>query len=140
MMSQRFIAVIFVAVTVLFCQSGGLVLNAICPYARAQHEMCHGMTHDVASHQQQRANDEAFEASDDGATCNHCVIHARNKRDDAALQETNSSQRAAELTVASALAPVCPPALLTTITTVANAHGPPRDSGLLYVRLNVFRI
>src|ERR1051326_4022376 len=81
MMSQRFIAVIFVAVTVLFCQSGGLVLNAICPYARAQHEICHGMTHDVASHQQQRANDEAFEASDDGATCNHCVIHARNKRD-----------------------------------------------------------
>lgn len=139
-MKRRFIAVIIVALAVLFCQSGATVLAAMCPHLRATHETCHGMVAAVESHEMQHANAYAFETSDTGATCNHCVIHASNKRDDTALQEANSAQRTTDLTVSTTLATASAPALLRTGAWVAQAHGPPRDADPLYVLINVFRI
>jgi hypothetical protein len=137
-MKRRFVAVIIVVLAVLFCQSGGVVLAAICPHLRGAHETCHGMVAAVQSHQTQQA--DAFETSDSGAACNHCVIPAGNKRDDLALQEPNSAQRASDLTVSIHHATPNAPALVKTVTWVAKAHGPPRDAGSLYVLINIFRI
>jgi len=139
-MKRRFLAVIIVVCAVLFCQSGGVVLAAICPHLRAPHETCHGMIAAVAPHEMQHANAAAFETSESGAVCNHCVIYASNKRDDTALQEANSAQRASDLSVSLSISAVNPPALLKTVTWVAKPHGPPRDGGALYVLINVFRI
>lgn len=139
-MKRRFIAVIIVVWAVLFCQSGGVVLAAICPHLRATHETCHGMIAAVAPHEMQHANGEAFETSDSGAVCNHCVIYTSNKRDDTALQEANSAQRASDVTFSIASATADSTAALRTVAWVAKAHGPPRDSGPLYVLINVFRI
>ena len=47
-MKQRLLAIVFVALAVLYCQSGGLVLAAICPHLRARHETCHGMVRELA--------------------------------------------------------------------------------------------
>ena len=138
-MKRRFVAVIIVVWAVLFCQSGGVVLAAICPHLRATHETCHGMVAAVEPQEMQHANSDAFQSSDSGAACNHCVIHASNKRDDTALQEANSAQRASDLTVSTTLA-TANPAVLKTVAWVAKAHGPPRAAGALYVLINVFRI
>ena len=137
-MKRRFVAVIIVALAVLFCQSGGVVLAAICPHLRGSHETCHGMIAAVESHETQQA--DAFETTDSGTACNHCVVPLSNKRDDSALQEANSAQRASDLTVSLHQATPNSPALVKTVTWVANAHGPPRDAGSLYVLINVFRI
>lgn len=137
-MKRRFVAVVIVALAVVFCQSGGVVLAAMCPHLRAAHATCHGMVAAVESHEMQYAN--AVQASDSGAVCNHCVVPAGNKRDDAALQGTNSAQRADDLTVSNTLAIASSPALLKAVTWVAKAHGPPRDAVALYVLINVFRI
>lgn len=139
-MKRRFVAVIIVVSAVLFCQSGGVVLAAICPHLRAPHETCHGMVAVVATHEMQPANGDAFETSDTGAACNHCVIHASNKRDDTALQEANSAQRASDLTVAIVFATINSTAVTKTVAWVAKAHGPPREAAPLYVLINVFRI
>jgi hypothetical protein len=138
-MKRRFLAVIIVALAVLFCQTGGVVLAAMCPHLRASsHQICHGMVTASESHEMQHAN--AFQTSNSGAACNHCVVPAGNKRDDAALQEANSAQRASDVTVSIPLVIGTPPALLKTVTGVAKAHGPPRHTGALYVLINVFRI
>ena len=137
-MKRRFVAVIIVALAVVFCQSGGVVLAAMCPHLRAPHEMCHGMMAAVDSHETRDTN--AFQTSDSGAVCNHCVVPAGNKRDDSVLQEANSVQRANDLTLSTPLGTPGSSALLRTVTWVAKAHGPPRDAGALYVLINVFRI
>ena len=138
-MKRRFVAVIIVALAVLFCQSGGVVLAAMCPHLRAPHETCHGMVAAVDdTHEMQHAN--AFQTSESGSVCNHCVIPLGNKRDDATLDQANSAQRANDLTVSTPLAIANPPALLKTVTWIAKAHGPPHDTGPLYVLINVFRI
>lgn len=137
-MKQRFVAVIIMALALLFCQSGGVVLAAICPHLRGSHESCHGMMAAVHAHETQQA--DAFETSDSGAACNHCVVPLSNKRDDSALQEANSAQRASDLTVSLHQGTADSPAVAKTVTWVANAHGPPRDAGSLYVLINVFRI
>ncbi|HJT65320.1 MAG TPA: hypothetical protein VJ749_02630 [Pyrinomonadaceae bacterium] len=139
-MKQRFVAVIIVALAVVFCQSGRVVLAAICPHLRAPHETCHGMVAAVDAPETQHANTDALQTSDSGAACNHCVIPAGNKRDDAVLQEANGAQRATDVGVSLSLSAVNPPALLKTVTWVAKAHGPPRHTGSLYVLNNVFRI
>jgi len=138
-MKRRFVAIVFVALAVLFCQSG-VILAAICPHLRAQHESCHAMSHAGEMPEMQSANGAAFETSDAGATCNHCLIHARNKRDDSAVEQANASQRAADVSVAPSLPTANPPALTKPLMWVAKAHGPPGDTGPLYVLLNVFRI
>jgi hypothetical protein len=137
-MKRRFVAVIIVVLAVLFCQSSGVVLAAICPHLRMPHETCHGMIAAVESHETKNA--DAFENSDNGGACNHCVIPVGNKRDDLALQETNSAQRANDLTVSLHQATSDSPAFVKTVSWVAKAHGPPRDAGPLYVLINVFRI
>jgi hypothetical protein len=137
-MKRRFVAVIIVALAVVFCQCGGVVLAAICPHLRAPHESCHGMVAAVESHEMRHAN--AVQASDSGAACNHCVVPAGNKRDDIALQEANSAQRASDLTVAIVFATADPTAVMKTVGWIAKAHGPPRDADPLYVLINVFRI
>lgn len=139
-MKRRFVAVSIVVWAVLFCQSGGVVLAAICPHLRAPHESCHGMVAADESPEMQHANADAFQTSDSGAACNHCVIYASYKRDDTALQEANSAQRASDLTVSVASVTADPTAVLKTVAWVAKAHGPPRDAGALYVLINVFRI
>jgi hypothetical protein len=139
-MKRRFLAVNIVMLAVLFCQTGGVVLAAICPHVRGPHETCHGMVMAVEPHEMQHADGDALETSDSGATCTHCIIHARNKRDDSALEQGNSAQRAIDLTVSTSVAIANPPALLRLVTWVAHAHGPPRDAGSLYVLINVFRI
>src|SRR5690349_10306034 len=139
-MKQRFVAVIIVALAVVFCQSSGVVLAAMCPHLRAPHQTCHGMVAAVAADETQHANTDALQTSDSGAACNHCVIPASNKRHDAVLQEANSAQRATDLSVSLFLSAVNPPALLKTVTWIAKAHGPPRETGSLYVLINVFRI
>ena len=136
-MKRRFVAVIIVVLAVLFCQSGGVVLAAICPHLRGSHETCHGMVA-VKSHETQDA--DAFETSENGGACNHCVIPVGNKRDDLALQETNGAQRASDLSVSLHQATPDSPAFVKTVSWVAKAHGPPRDAGPLYVLINVFRI
>lgn len=137
-MKHRFVAVIIIALAVLFCQSSGVVLAAICPHLRAPHQTCHGMVGAVESHETQHA--DAFETSYSGAACNHCVIPAGNKRDDSAPQEANSAQRASDLTVSFSPATANSSANAKAVTWVAKAHGPPRDAGPLYVLINVFRI
>jgi hypothetical protein len=139
-MSQRFVAGVTVALAVLFCQSGGVVLAAICPHLRAQHESCHAMSEMAESHDMQPANGAAFETSETGTTCSHCMMYARNKRDDSAVEQPNSSQRANDVAVSVRVSTTDPVALLQTIAFVAKAHGPPGDSGPLYVRNNTFRI
>src|SRR6476646_9483132 len=124
-MKRRFVAVIIVALAMLFCQSSGVVLAAICPRVRGPHEHCHGMVA-VESHETQNA--EAFETSDSGAACDHCVIPVGNKRDDLALQEANGAQRASDLTVSLHQTTPDSPAFVKTVTWVAKAHGPPRDA------------
>lgn len=94
----------------------------------------------VQTHDMQRADAAAFETSDASATCNHCVIYTGNKRDDSALEQANASQRASHIAVSFPLSIAAPPALLKNVISVAKAHGPPGDTGPLYVLLNVFRI
>jgi hypothetical protein len=94
----------------------------------------------VAHHESERAPGNAFEAIDNGAVCNHCLIYARNKRDDPTLEQPNASQRGTDQSVSLSSTAVDPPAILKSITWVAKAHGPPRDAGPLYVLINVFRI
>jgi hypothetical protein len=137
-MKRRFVAVIVIALAVLFCQSGGVVLAAICPHLRTPHETCHGMVAAIESHETQHP--DAFETSDSGAICNHCVVPLGSKRDDSALQEANSAQRANDLAVSIHQATPNSSAFVKTVTWVAKAHGPPRDAGSLYVLINVFRI
>jgi len=139
-MKRRLVAIVFVALAVLFCQSGGVVLAAICPHLRAQHESCHAMARGVEMPEMQHANGTAFESSDAGGTCNHCVINARNKRDDSAVEQANASQRASDVTVSHSVPSAIPPALTNPITWAAKAHGPPGDNAPLYVLLNIFRI
>jgi hypothetical protein len=139
-MNRRFVGISIGALAVLFCQSGGVVLAAICPHLRSQHETCHGMVSAVEPHELQHASGNAFESIDSGAVCNHCAVYARNKRDDSALEQTNASQRTSDLNVALLSTTADPPANLKSVTWVAKAHGPPRDAGPLYVLINVFRI
>ena len=139
-MKRRLVAIVFVALAVLFCQSGGVVLAGICPHLRAQHATCHAMAQMVDMPVMQHANGAAFETSDAGATCNHCVINARNKRDDSAVEQANASQRASDVTVSPTVPAANPPELTRSVTWVAKAHGPPGDAAPLYVLLNVFRI
>jgi len=140
-MKKRLIAIVFVALAVLFCQSGGVVLAAICPHLRAQqHESCHAMAPVAEMPEMQHASGAAFETSDEGAICNHCIINLSNKRDDSAVEQANASQRASAVTFSPSLPTANPPALTRSITWVAKAHGPPGDNAPLYVLLNVFRI
>jgi hypothetical protein len=139
-MKRRFVAIVLVTLAVLFCQKGGVVLAAICPHLRAQHESCHAMSRAVESPEMQHASGAAFETSDAGLTCNHCVVTAGNKRDDSAMQEANASQRASDVAVSHSLPTANPAALTKAVTWVAKAHGPPRDTAPLYLLLNVFRI
>ena len=139
-MKRRILAVIIIALAVLFCQSGGVVLAAICPHLRGSHETCHGMVAADHAHELQHRNAEAFQTSDSGGACNHCVIPVGNKRDDLALQETNGAQRPSDLTVSLHQATPDSPAFVKTVSWVAKAHGPPRDAAPLYVLINVFRI
>src|SRR5690349_13400291 len=111
-MKRRFVAVIIVALAVLFCQSGAVVLAAMCPHLRAPHQMCHGMVATVSADETQPPNAEAFQTSESRVACNHCVIPAGTKRDDAILQEANSAQRASDLSVSLSISAVNPPALL----------------------------
>ena len=139
-MKKRLVAIVFVALAVLFCQSGGVVLAAICPHLRARHESCHAMAPAAEMPQMQHASGAAFETSDEGATCNHCIINLSNKRDDSAVEQANASQRASDVTFSPSLPTANQPALTRSVTWVAKAHGPPGDNAPLYVLLNVFRI
>jgi hypothetical protein len=139
-MKRRFVTIVLVALAVLFCQSGGVVLAAVCPHLRAQHESCHAISAMVEMPEMQHADGAAFETSDAGGTCNHCVVYARNKRDGFTVQETNASQRASDVTVSHSLPDANPTALTKPLTCAAKAHGPPGASAPLYVVINVFRI
>jgi hypothetical protein len=139
-MKRRLVAIVFVALAVLFCQSGGVVLAAICPHMRAAHESCHAMARVAEMPEMQHASGAAFETSDAGTTCNHCIINLRNKRDDSVVEQANASQRASDVTVSHSLPPGNPPALTSCVTWVAKAHGPPGDNAPLYILLSVFRI
>jgi hypothetical protein len=144
-MNRRLVATSIIALAVLFSQGGGSALAAICPHLRSLtlNNSCHEMQmQEVADNHDERAraDGEAFETNDTTAPCNHCAVHSRTRRDDSTLQPPNASQRASDLTIPIAPSVAGPPSLLRTNAWVANAHGPPRDSGPLHLLNNVFRI
>ena len=144
-MNKRFVTTATIALAVLFSQGGGSALATICPHLRSLtlNNSCHEMqTQEMADkhHERARADGEAFETSDSTAPCHHCAVHSRTRRDDSTLQPLNASQRASDLTIAVAPAVAGPPSLLGTNAWIANAHGPPCDSGPLHLLNNVFRI
>jgi hypothetical protein len=143
-MNQRFVAAIIVALAVLSSQAGGSVLAAICPHLRSPHNAsCNEAPPNtsVVHHQMDNANGDAvFETEETAASCNHCAVHSRTKRDDSARQSTDSVQRASDPSVADAFSAAGPPSLVRTVTWFARAHGPPGNAGPLHLLLKVFRI
>ncbi len=145
-MKRRFVAALIVALAVLFGQSGGLVLAAVCPHLRSaqpeRENACHTNTHEVAAehHQPEEAKTPAFETA--GVRCNHCVVHSRNKREEeSVLQQPNTSQqRDEEHRSAGPIVKLQPPSFSTTIAWAAKAQGPPGPNAPLHILLNVFRI
>ena len=144
-MKRRFVAALIVALAVLFSQGGGLVLAAICPHLRTEQRAdnaCHTKSHDdvvVEHHQSDEAEGDAFQTDEADVRCNHCIVHSRNKREESALQQNNSSQRANDPKVSTSFLPAGP-SLLETVAPVAKAHGPPGAPAPLYLLVNVFRI
>jgi hypothetical protein len=140
-MNRRFITGI-IALAVLFSQSGGSVFAAICPHLRAANNTCHEMAQasNADHHQATHSEGDVFETDETAASCNHCAVHSRTRRDDSALQETSVIQRANDLTVAAASSTVSPVFFSTNITPVVRAHGPPGATAPLHILLNVFRI
>jgi hypothetical protein len=137
-MNRRFVATAIIALAVLFSHGGGSALAAICPHLRLQSSGCHETVVAAANHHEPGV--AAFETTDSAASCNHCAVHSRTKRDDSTLQPANTSQRASELTTSTAGSVAGPPTLSKAIAWMARAHGPPRDFGPLHLLNNVFRI
>ena len=140
-----------VALAVLFGQGGGLVLAAICPHLRSEEKApdnsCHTKSRndgaEVVEHHHQPAEAEqgdAFATEDHDLRCNHCVVHSRSKREELALQQPNTSQRAEDHKVAVPLFKLASPSSLKSGAWNAKAQGPPGPAAPLYVLLNVFRI
>jgi hypothetical protein len=144
-MNRRFVATLIVALAVLFGQGGGLVLAAICPHLRSEQQpednACHANSQEVVAehHESPETKGDAFQTNEPDVRCNHCVVHSRNKREESALQQTNTSQRANDPKVAITFAPVGP-SLLKNVAPFAKAHGPPLVTAPLYLFVNVFRI
>jgi hypothetical protein len=158
-MNRRFVAALIVALAVLFGQGGGLVLAAICPHLRSEEQpdnSCHSKSRgdvagvagvaevaEVAKHHHQPAEAEpgdAFATEEHDVRCNHCVVHSRSKREESALQQPNTSQRAEDHKVAVPLLKLQPPSSLRSSAWQARAQGPPGPAAPLHVLLNVFRI
>lgn len=143
-MNRRFLAATILALAILFSQGGGSVLAAICPHLRALHTAsCHEMAEQSSAdhHDMQPAGDEAAFINDETAiSCNHCAIHSRTKRDDSALQPTNTLQRESDPSLLISFEFVEPLSLLHTATWATNAHAPPVDTGPLHLLHHVFRI
>jgi len=142
-MNRRFLAANILALAVLFSQGGGLVLAAICPHLRAQHSAsCHGMPQETSAHHHdmQPAGGAVFETEETAISCNHCAIHSRTKRDDSALQPTNTLQRESDPPLWISFQVAEPQSVVSTPAWTANAHGPPGRSGSLHLLYNVFRI
>lgn len=143
-MNRRFLAATILALAVLFSQGGGLVLAAICPHLRAQHgASCHENTQKKVVHHQEMApagDAEVFQSEETAVSCNHCAIHSRTKRDDSALQPTNTLQRESDPPVLISFRLVEPASVLTAPAWSTRAHGPPLDTGPLHLLHNVFRI
>jgi hypothetical protein len=141
-MNRRFVAATIVALAVLFSQGGGLVLAAICPHLRSQQNVCHGALQQVVTgyHEVAETKADAFETDESDAACNHCAVHSRTKREDTALQQASTSQRASDSATSTPPSVVGPPSLSKTVKWVAKAHGPPGANGPLHLLLNVFRI
>jgi hypothetical protein len=147
-MNTRFLAATILALAVLLSQGGGLVLAAICPHLRAQHAAsCHENTHENSAHHQHMGHEmapagdaEVFESEETAVSCNHCAIHSRTKRDDSALQSSNTLQRESDPPVLISFRSVEPESLLNAPAWSPQAHGPPVDTGPLHLLHNVFRI
>ena len=142
-MKRRFVATLIVALAVLFSQSGGLVLAAICPHLRAEQpdNSCHTESQTVAEHHQPAEQaGHAFSTEGTDVRCNHCVVHSRNKREESALQKAYTPQRADDHKSTVPVLKFAPPSLLKTSAWSKKAQSPPGSTAPLHVLLNVFRI
>jgi hypothetical protein len=142
---------LIVALAVLFGQGGGLVLAAICPHLRSEEQpdnSCHSKSRgDVAGvagvaevAEVEAEPGDAFATEEHDVRCNHCVVHSRSKREESALQQPNTSQRAEDHKVAVPLLKLQPPSSLRSSAWQARAQEPPGPAAPLHVLLNVFRI
>jgi hypothetical protein len=147
-MKRRFVAALIVALAALFSQGGGLVLAAVCPHLRAEQpdNSCHANSQgtkpqEVAKHHQSaEVARPAFDTLEHGVRCNHCVVHSRSKREESALQQTATSQRADDQKWAVPVSKVEPPSCLRSIAWSAKPQGPPGPTAPLHILLSVFRI
>lgn len=159
---SRIIALGAICLALLFGQSGGLIVAALCPHlnsdapscdnptikANEQHhgeEQHHDMGHSsttaaVKESGNESGNDAADVVLNPEESCSHCAVHSGTSQTAASLQFSNFHQRTYEL-----VGPLCSFEVhsfsnLQTASVPSRAHGPPIHSIPTHVLISVFRI
>lgn len=153
-MHMRFLATTVIALALLFSQSAGLVVAALCPHLRSDKDSCDTQTtaeptHHGVAHTQLEAELAEFSGSQNGdavtiakqsGSCSHCAVHSRTNRNTASSEQSNVPQRLNELTITLGIARIHLVPASQAPAWSARAHGPPGDIIPRHVLLNTFRI
>lgn len=159
-MHQRFLAITFLAVTVLFSQGGGSLIVALCPHLTSVQASCHSnvselkMAHDhidgmvmgetdsMASMEEPIPNPDpnALAMGQPGGWCPHCSVHAPTTPNAASFREVESLKRPGAVAVPDAAQPEVTPAESCADFLTSRAHGPPGNTTPRHILLNIFRI
>jgi hypothetical protein len=154
LMHRRFVVTTVIALALLFSQSAGLVVAALCPHLRSDEDSCDIQTtaepsHHAMDHTQMEAESAGFSGSQNGAavvigkqngSCSHCAVHSRTNRNTPSSQQSNVPQRLGELTITLDVARIHLVPASQAPALSSRAHAPPGDLIPRHVLLNTFRI
>lgn len=153
-MHRPFVATTVIALALLFNQSAGLAVAALCPHLRSDKDSCDILTkaeptHHEMDHMQMEAESAGFSGSQNGeavamgkqnGSCSHCAVHSRTNRNTASSQQSSVPQRSGELTISLGVAHIHLLPASQGPALSSRAHGPPGDAIARHVLLNTFRI
>lgn len=154
-MHRRFLVSTVIALALLFSNSAGLFVAALCSHRESDKNSCETLqveaepTHHEMDHTQVDEESvvvstpqtgEAVAVEKQNGSCSHCAVHSRTSRNTASSQQSNVPQRSGELTITLGVFSIPFDPDLRTAALPSRAHGPPGDAIPRHVLLNIFRI
>ena len=153
-MHQRFCATVGLAVVILFSQSSGFLVAALCPHLRptlthcntqpaeesiSHHDQGHTTTGSTEA-QSQHPGQEAVTLGQPLESCNHCAVHSRTTLSPAVFQGGEAPKLPHDLTISVLVSRAEPIASSPAAVVTSRAHGPPGAQTPRHILINIFRI
>jgi hypothetical protein len=153
-MHKRFFATVGLAGVILFSQSSGFLVAALCPHLRPRSTHCntqpaeksishHDLGHTSRDSTQARSvntGDEAVTLGQPLGLCNHCAVHSRTTSNPAVFKNVEAPKRPHDLTISVLVSRAEPIASSPAAVVTSRSHGPPGDQTPRHILINIFRI